>query len=206
MCAYIHYLNIPLAGAVYFLHKKQMDIQHIYDIGGIFLLSIASYKYHYDIYEKIQTNQIDQEHNVEENSNFVYFLNDCICIHIRSFLAVFTNYYNNPHFYSVSALCAIIHVSCIYGSVINVVELLSKKTYDKSNFLKTHYVFTFTSIGLDISAIFFNMKSQEIWVPYLVVNLGILLLFIVDPFYKLTHVAFHVLLIAQNWYICLSNI
>jgi len=50
-----------------------------------------------------------------------------------------------------------------------------------------------------------NTKSQEIAIPFLLTNIGIVLLFIVEPFYKLTHVAFHLLLIVQNYYLCLSS-
>jgi hypothetical protein len=37
------------------------------------------------------------------------------------------------------------------------------------------------------------------------VEMNIVLLIIVDPFYKLTHVAFHIMLIAQNYYMCVTN-
>lgn len=201
ICSYIHYVNIPLAAYMY-SHNKQE--QNIFDMTGIVILSIASYMYHYDVYEKIHTKQIEN-YVVEENTNYVYFLNDSICIHIRSFLAVFTNYYNKPYFYAVSTVCGVFQLSCIYIGFINVIELLSKKTYVKSDFLKIHYVFTFLPIGIDIIAIYLNTKSQEIAIPFLFVNIVIVLLFIVEPFYKLTHVAFHLMLIAQNYYICLAS-
>jgi len=41
--------------------------------------------------------------------------------------------------------------------------------------------------------------------PFLSVNIAIALLFVVEPFYKLNHVAFHLLLVAQNYYLCLSH-
>jgi hypothetical protein len=201
ICSYIHYVNIPLAAYLYSYNKRE---QNIFDMTGIVILSIASYMYHYDVYEKIHTKQIT-EYVVAENSNFVYFLNDSICIHIRSFLAVFTNYYNKPYSYAVTTVCGVFQLSCIYIGFINVIELLSKKAYIKSDFLKIHYIFTFLPIGIDIFAIYLNTKSQEIAIPFLFVNIWIVLLFIVEPFYKLTHVAFHVLLIAQNYYICLTN-
>jgi len=49
-------------------------------------------------------------------------------------------------------------------------------------------------------------SSTEIRIPFLLVNIMIALLFIVEPFYKLTHAGFHMLLISQNYYMCLSNI
>lgn len=199
--SYIHYLNIPLAAYMYSYNKQE---QNIYDMTGIVMLSIASYMFHYDIYEKIHTKQIT-EYVVEKNINYVYFLNDCLCIHIRSFLAVFTNYYNTPYFYAVTTFCGVLQLGCFYNGVINVIELLSNRDYLKANFLKIHYLFTFLPVGIDILAIYLNTKSQQIATPFLLVNICIALLFIVDPFYKLTHVAFHLLLIAQNYYICLIN-
>lgn len=201
ICSYIHYLNIPLAAYMYSYNKHE---RNIYDMSGIVMLSIASYMFHYDIYEKIHTKQII-EYVVEKNINYVYFLNDCLCIHIRSFLAVFTKYYNTSYFYAATTLCGVFQFGCFYNGVINVVELLSNKTYDKSNFLKIHYVFTFLPVGIDILAIYLNTKSQQIAIPFLFVNIWIVLLFIVDPFYKLTHVAFHLLLFAQSYYMCLTN-
>jgi hypothetical protein len=200
ICAYIHYLNIPLT---VYLYSYNNQTQNIYDIIGIIILSIASYLYHYDIYRKIHTKQIN-EYVVEKNINYVYFLNNCCCINIRFFLAVFTNYYNNPYFYAVTIFCGVLQLGCFYNGVINVIELLSNRDYIKSNFLKIHYLFTFLPVGIDILAIYLNTKSDQIAIPFLFVNMCIALLFIVEPFYKLTHVAFHLLLIAQTYYICFS--
>jgi hypothetical protein len=171
---------------------------------GIISLSVASYKFHYDIYEKIHTKQIE-EYVVENNINYVYFLNDTVCIHIRTFLAVFTNYYNNPYLYEVISICGLIQLVCIYINIKNIIELLTNTNYIKSNFLKIHYIYTFFPVGINILAIYFTTTSQQILAPYLFINIVILLLFIVEPFYKLTHIAFHIMLIAQTWYICLSN-
>jgi hypothetical protein len=201
ICSYIHYLNIPFTAYFYSYNNQEQNIIYM---SGIVVLSVASYMYHYDIYYKICTKLIN-EYVVEKNINYVYFLNDCLCIHIRFFLAVFTNYYNNPYFYAVTTFCGVFQLGCFYNGVINVIELLSNRDYLKANFLKIHYLFTFLPIGIEIVAIYLNTKSPEIAIPFLLVNICIALLFIVDPFYKLTHVAFHVLLIAQNWYICFSN-
>jgi hypothetical protein len=201
ICSYIHYVNIPLAAYVYSYTKHE---KNIFDIGGIFMVSIASYLYHYDIYKKLHVKQIS-EYDIPDTINYVHFLNDNICIHIRSFLAVITNYYNKPWLCEVIIVCGIFKLGCIYSGIINIIELLCKPTYIKSNFWKIHYAFTFLPIGLDILAIYLNTKSQEIAIPFLLTNIGIVLLFIVEPFYKLTHVAFHLLLIVQNYYLCLSS-
>lgn len=198
ICSYIHYINIPLAGYIYSYNKRE---QNIFDMAGIVILSLSSYMYHYDIYERLYKNQIT-EYIVEKNINYTHFLNDSICIHGRCFLVIVTNYYNSPYFYPVTICCAIIQILFLYSCIINVLEL--KNIYDK-HFLNTHYFFTFLPIGINTILLYFNNNAQEI-TPILFLNISILLLFIVNPFYKLTHVAFHILLIVQNMYICLANI
>jgi hypothetical protein len=59
-------------------------------------------------------------------------------------------------------------------------------------------------IAFDVILIFMN-SPINIEIPFLLVNIVIGLLFLIEPFYKLTHFAFHILLIAQNYYICLSS-
>lgn len=55
----------------------------------------------------------------------------------------------------------------------------------------------------DVICVFYN-SNKRIAIPFLLTNIVITLLLIIKPFYKLTHVAFHVLLIVQNYYLCLS--
>ena len=59
-------------------------------------------------------------------------------------------------------------------------------------------------LGVDILLIAAN-SPKEIAIPFVIVNMTMALLIVVEPFYKLTHFAFHVLLIAQNYYLCLSH-
>ena len=75
----------------------------------------------------------------------------------------------------------------------------------KYRFLNIHNIFTGLPIILDMFLLFLNSK-KEISIPFLIVNIIIGLLFIVEPFYKLTQVVFHILIIVQNYYICLSSI
>ena len=201
ICSYIYYLNIPLAVYMYSYKKQE---HYIFDMIGIVMLSVASYMFHYDIYKKITMKRIEN-YVLEENMNYVYFLNDCICIHIRSFLALVTNYYTTSYFYPVVTVCGIFQIGCIYSSIMNVIDLLSNRTYKKSDFLKIHYVFTFLPVGIDILMTFIETKSMEISVPFFIINIIVVLLFVVDPFYKLTHVAFHIMMLVHTYYVCLAN-
>lgn len=195
ICSYIHYINIPLATYIYSYNKRE---QNIFDVVGIVLLSLSSYLYHYEIYERLYKNQIT-EYILEKNINYNHFVNDCICIHTRYFLAIVTNYYNNLYFYPVIIYCCLSHIVFIHCCIVNM-EL--NKTYA---LLNIHYFLVFLPILIDFIALYFN-TTNEIAIPFMFVNLMILLLIIVEPFYKLTHCVIHILVIVQNFYICLTNI
>jgi hypothetical protein len=59
-------------------------------------------------------------------------------------------------------------------------------------------------IVYDILLVYSNSHT-ELAAPYLLTNIVIGLLFLVNPFYKLNHVAFHIGLIIQNYYMSMSN-
>lgn len=59
-------------------------------------------------------------------------------------------------------------------------------------------------IFLDVSLLFLN-SPYEIGVQFMLTNVLIGLFLILDPFYKMTHVGFHALLLVQNYYLCLSH-
>jgi len=187
---------------VYNFNKRK---QNIYDVGGIFLLSIASYLYHHKIYNNITNGKI-KEYSIIEDNNLVYFLNDNACIHIRSLLAIITGYYNSPFFYEVVIVCGLFQVLCFYRGTINVIQLLQNDHNVKTNFYKIHNIFTFLPVGLDVIVALLNTRSNALSVPFLFINIAIVLLFAVNPFYNLTHVAFHILLIMQTYYISHINI
>jgi hypothetical protein len=234
----MQYFNIPIAAYIYSYNKQD---KNMYDMTGLFILSICSFMYHNNIYTRFigngepgDANTLITEYIIPDNVNYVYFLNDCVAIHVRSFLSVLTNYYGSTYFYEIITSCGIFHLTCVYNSCINVIvaiqelvptsgigsfsgehleereqefrrmkELLGNKNI-KSEFLTTHYIYTFIPVGMDIFFIYLNMES-DIAIPYACINIIILLLFVLDPFYKLTHIVFHLMLIAQNYYLCLSN-
>jgi hypothetical protein len=200
ICSYSFYLHIPLAVYIYSYNKQE---HYMYDMAGISILSIASYVYHNDIYQKL-CKRGDDDYNIHYEQNHLYFLNDSACIHLRSFFTVYTSYYYSPYFYSLVPVLGVFQSGCFYGNILNVLELETRKQMDTSTFFKIHYVFTFLPIGLEVIAIFLN-SPMDIAIPFLLVNISIAFLFMVEPFYKLTHVAFHGLLLAQTYYLCLSH-
>jgi len=200
LCSYLHWINIPLAFYIYSLNPNE---KYIFDIIGITILSITSYMYHFDIYNRLCVYKNTNDCNVPSKDNVILFVNDCLSIHLRSFLIIVTNYYYSQHFLCAILLSGILHISSIYHCITNILGLFIDFDKTKITFFKCHNVLMAIPIACDVFLIFMN-TPLEISIPFLIVNTIMGLLFVVDPFYKLTHVAFHVSLIAQNYYMCLS--
>jgi hypothetical protein len=201
LCYCLHWVNIPLSIYVYAHNPNE---KYIFDIIGITTLSISSYKYHYDIYSRLYNKQIE-DCSIPNKDNIVLFLNDVIAIHLRSFLVILTNYYNNETLFYILFLSGLFHLTSIYYCFLNSLELCIDYDKNKHVFLNCHNMISAIPIVCDVLLIYAN-SPIEISIPFLLVNIIIGLLFLIEPFYKLTHVGFHILLISQNYYICLSNI
>jgi hypothetical protein len=92
----------------------------------------------------------------------------------------------------------------MYNIILNILELFINHDYIKENFLNIHHVFTTIPIGVDVSLIAMNSTSQ-IAISFVFVNILMAMMLVVEPFYKLSHVALHILLITQTYYLCLSH-
>ena len=200
LCGYLHWINIPLS---FYIYQYNPNEKYIFDMIGVIILSILSYKYHIDIYKKLYNKEIE-EYTIPNKDNIILFINDTIAIQLRSFLIILTNYYNSKNLFFILFLSGIFHISSIYHCIINILELLINNDNNKNTFFSLHNIFSGIPIVFDVFLLCIN-SPIEISIPFLLVNITIALLFIVKPFYKLTHVAFHILLIVQNYYICLSN-
>jgi hypothetical protein len=191
ICSYTYFLNIPLVFCMYTLNKKNM-----YDILGVSMLAISSHAYHCDIY-----NRLDKiEYYLPTKHNIILFTNDTLFIHIRCILAIITNFYNSS---KESVYISItIHFICFYAGIINVLSLM--KDTNNSNFYKYHNLAMFVPYIYD-SYLFASRTSIEITLPFVLINTIIIIIMAIEPFYKLTHVAFHFCLIIETYYICASN-
>ena len=195
LCSYLHWINIPLAG---FIYAYQPHEKNILDIAGITTLSVSSYLYHHDIYQRLHNQQI-QEYNVPTHDNIVLFFNDTLCIHLRSMLVVATHYYNSSHGWNILCFSGTVHLASTYCSVINMMDLLGDPVKNKNTFSYCHDILTAIPVFCDCIMVYRN-SSYDVAIPFLWVNITILLLFVVNPFYKLSHVGFHVLLLFQTYY------
>jgi hypothetical protein len=200
LCSYIHWVNVPLS---YYIYLYNPNEKYIFDVTGITILSISSYIYHYDIYKRLHDKKIE-EYELPTKDNVILFMNDSICIQVQSFLVIVTNYYYSKHLLNAIFLSGLFHIISIYHSIMNILELFMDYDKNKNTFLSCHNIISVIPITCDVFLVFIN-SPNEIAIPFLLVNIIIGLLFITEPFYKLTHFAFHLCLIAQNNYMCLSN-
>lgn len=200
LCSYIHWINVPLS---IYIYKSVQEVKNCFDVIGIITLSVTSFIYHNDVYKKLQNNEIT-DYTIPDKKNIIYFLNDILCIQLRSFLAVFSNYYNSPFLVSTAYISVMFHVVSIYYCITNIFELLIDFEKNKDIFLFFHNIIVAIPIICDVLFIFAN-STNEIGIPFLLINIVIAMVMTLNPLNKLTHVLFHLCLIIQNYYICLSS-
>ena len=211
LCSGLYCINIPLALCIY---SRNPNEKFVFDVIGIIALSQSSFAYHIDVFKRLHTRQIN-ECSIPNKLNVPLFFADFMSIHERSFLVVVTNYYNNVYLWPALLASGCIHA----GSIGYCMAMIPSGDGDEDSsdedssvhskvttqsFMKTFNIVTSVPIACDILLVFAN-SPKHISIPFLTVNIIIGLLFVVEPFYKLTHVAFHVCLIAQTYYICLSS-
>jgi hypothetical protein len=206
LCSYLQGINIPLAFYIYAYNPNE---KYIFDMIGITTLAVSSYNYHIDVYKRLNEKQLNEKQMEDvcmpNKSNIRLFLNDIIAIHMRSFLVIVTNYYNNQQLLFYLLISVIIHTSSIYYCFINALELIIEPDKNKNSFLILHNIMSSIPVAFDVFLLYMN-SPNEIAIPYLLVNISMGFSLIIEPFYKLTHVFFHILLIGHTYYMCLSNI
>lgn len=129
-------------------------------------------------------------------------------IHVRSFLTTMTSYYYSTYNGLVIVYSGLFHAASIYGTIVIILKFyIIKDNESNSNatFFFIHSILTMIPIAVDVILVCLN-STFDVAIPLLVVSILIALLFITDPFYKLSHVAFHFLLVVQTYYLCISNI
>jgi hypothetical protein len=141
---------------------------------------------------------------VPDNESVVLFVKDSVSIHVRSFLTIATNYYSSRHLPFILLFSGISHAVSVFHGFLIILDLFIDRDTMKSVFVDCHNMILAIPIVFDVSMLFMN-SSIEISLPFMLVNIIIGLLFAIQPFYKTTHVAFHLFLVAQNYYMCLSN-
>lgn len=197
ICSYTYFIHIPLVFCMYTLNNK-----YIYDILGVCMLSISSHAYHYDIYTRFR----NKEYFLPNKDNIVLFANDTLFIHMRCILGLITKFYNSSKESLYISLT--LRFICFYAGIINILYLMkdtnSNSNINHSKFYKYHNLTMFIPYLYD-SCLFASRTPIETAIPFLLINTIITMISSIEPFYKLNHVAFHICLIIETYYICLSN-
>lgn len=202
VCKHMHWLNIPLCVWVY---SHAPHDRNLFDVIGVTCLSISSYLYHHDIYERLHTGKI-QEYSIPTQENVVLFWNDVLMIHLRSFLTVVTKYYSHPYSLHMIAFSGSVHLFFLYVSVLTLFELFLPRTGPSQQyFYFINNVNQMVPVAVDVILICLESRKEEA-VPFLWINVAMGIVLMVEPFYKCNHALFHLLLIPHNALICLSNI
>ena len=196
ICKYIHLLNIPLT---IYMYSFNACTRYIYDVIGITLLSISSYQYHNDIYDKLKG-----ESYLAEKEDLDNLLFETVCVHVRCFLSILTNYYHVKNMFFIVVVSGGFHMYSIFLSNMNVLQLYVHHCNTKV-FIKCHRIILAVPVLCDYLLIFMN-SPNEIAIPFLLINIMCGLLILVNPFDKLNDVVFQSLLVGQTYYCCLSNL
>jgi len=200
ICTYLHFLNIPLS---LFMYSNSPSRRYIYDMIGITLLSISTYDYHYNIYNRILKNKGDFTVLVDSD-NIQLILKECLFIHFRSYLSILTNYYHVNTLIYILIVSGIFHVYAIFLENMNAIQTYLDDSH-MNVFLDCNKIILCVPVACDWFLIFINSPTP-IAVPFLLVNALLIIILIVKPFDKMTEVAFQSLLIVQTYYVCLSNL
>jgi hypothetical protein len=185
-------------------YNIQPNNRNLYDIFGLFILSIASYNYYNYSYKLIDKND---EINYTDNNTVTLFLQKIGSIHLKSFLAILTNF----NFCNIVYLSAFLHTSFYLMNIahINYIKtfyIIKKDDNPQYNlFILFQYSCLIIPSGLDIILIYLNSIDSVYSIHGFYTSILILMIFIVNPLYDLTHVAFHICLIMQIYFCTKCN-
>ena len=200
ICAYLHFLNIPLS---LFMYSNSPSRRYIYDMIGITLLSISTYDYHYNIYNRILKNKGDFT-LLLDSDNIHLLLKECLFIHFRSYLSILTNYYHVNTLIYILTVSGIFHMYSFFLENMNAIHICLDDS-EINVILDYNKIILCVPVACDCFLIFMNSPSP-IAIPFLLVNALLTIVLIVKPFDKMTEVAFQSLLILQTYYSCLSSL
>ena len=135
VCRYIQLINIPLTICLYSYNPTK---RYIYDLLGITLLSITTYQHHNDVYNKLINKKIDERsfNDKEELNNLLF---ETVCIHLRSYLSILTNYYHVESVFFILLVSGVFHLYSIFLSNMNVINLFIHQD-DNQVFLDCHKI------------------------------------------------------------------
>ena len=171
----------------------------LYDIFGIFVLSVASYNYHMYSCKLIAKNK---PFFYTADDTITFFLQDIGAIHLRSFLAVLTQFNFGASVYLSAAVHYFFYILNIcHNYYLQGYFRITKESPVYNLFILFQYFCLIIPCELDIILICWNVRDSVYSIHGMYSSVLMFLIFILNPFYDLSHVAFHLCLIL-NTYIC----
>jgi len=187
---HLYLANIPLTLYLYPVYG--------YECIGTLIHSLAAYLYHLDVYNRLSLKKIDAYLAPNKDSLLLYIVY-LLSIHARSFFYVLTHY---P--YSVVAIFSgFLHEISLYRSICRVAELIDEEK--KETFLKDQRYLLSLPFLVDGLWIMVH-SSYDISVPLYLFYFTMIVVHIVNPFYKLTPVVFALGSMVQTYYMSLKFI
>jgi len=171
--------------------------RYIYDIVGVSILSVSSYQFNNNFYNKLKEGSLSDE---EDLNNLLF---ETVCVHLRFFLSILTSYYHVKNLLLLLVVSGGFHMYSIFLSNMNVLQFFIQG--NSAVFIKCHNIILAVPVLCDYFLIFMN-SPNEIAIPYLLINIMSVLLILVKPFYHLNDIVFQTLLVGQTYYYCLSNL
>ena len=198
ICRYIPFLTIPLSLYVYSVPNDK----YVYDMMGKTIFIISAYNYHTDMYQRFTDKKVDGLVPTKENA--VLFMNYTLTFQLQSFLNVASNYYASNSSFYILLFSSIFHIHSVYLSFYNSLNLFIDYDTIKDNFLNNHLALLSAPIVCDGALIYMN-SSYDVAIPLLLIHIVLVLLFVIQPFYKLTPASILFTLMMFNYYVSLST-
>jgi hypothetical protein len=205
--SYTYFFNTIVSGYIYSLQPNQC---YIFDMIGIFLLGGGSHYYHKKCVKYISK---DGAYEYTSYSIIKPFFVDKVSIHLRSVLCLTTCIYNSDMFSTFLSISIMYHTIAIL-QLLKYLYSLKKHNeviYNGNNektkdFIMTTNFLVMLPVSIDIILVGMNSYLLVNRIHLFSISLLIGIILHVEPFYELTHIAFHLCLIVQSMCISLCNL
>ena len=184
MCRVVYLLNIPLVLSLYPVYPIECIATIIH--------SFSAYLYHLNVYHDLALKKID-EYVAPTKENILFYIFYILSIHLRSFFSLLTHY----PYSLVAILSGIFHLTSLYKSICRVAELFDDEC--KVSFLadQRHLL----ALPLLVDGFCIAVHKPIVAIPLYLVYLSMVILHAVNPFYKLTPIAFGIGFLFQTYYL-----
>ncbi len=197
--------------AAYAYYHSSPNCAYFFDLVGIVNLSIFNFKYHDSIKKYIKQNKQIQ---YTSDELFTYYIMDNLSIHLRSFLCVVTSLCETlPSTIHVVSFAACVHfyfyylfVKKINSCIKNREQVIYNNCKQKNEFLSEINSLMSIPITIDtlIVAFFSSYYLNAINLCFVTIFMGFTIF--IQPFYEYSHVAFHVGLLFETYFLASCNL